>query len=75
MWLEYRVKGVTKALQVFYFLFLGLYLQHMEVPGLGSQIGAAAASLSHSFGQYQILNPRREARDQTCILMDTMSGS
>ena len=35
MWLEYRVKGVTKALQVFYFLFLGLYLQHMEVPRLG----------------------------------------
>ena len=41
----------------------------MEVPGLGVQIGAASLSLSP--WQYQILNPLREARDQTCILMDT----
>ena len=34
-------------------------------------IGAVAASLHHSSWQHQILNSLSEARDQTCILMDT----
>ena len=32
----------------FFKIFLGLHLQHMEVPRLGDQIGAAAAGLYHS---------------------------
>ena len=32
-----------------YFFFLGLYLRHMEVPGLESK-GATAAGLRHSQG-------------------------
>ena len=77
----------------FYFslsLFLGLYLQHIEVPGLGvaseQQLQAYATAVTMpdlscichlycSLQQYQILNPLSEARDQTCILMDTMLGS
>ena len=61
------------------------HLQHMEVLRLGGQTGVAAASLpatamqdlSHVCNPYhgsrkrQILTPPNEARDQTCILMDT----
>ena len=62
----------------------------MEVPRLGGRIGAAAAGLHHSHSnagsepclrptpqlmQRQILNPLSEARDGTCILMDTSRGS
>ena len=54
----------------------------MEVPRLGVeselQLPACAAEdlnrvcdLHHSSLQCQILNPLREARDQTCVLMDT----
>ena len=31
--------------------------------------------LHRSLQQHRILNPLREARDQTCILMETVSGS
>ena len=31
--------------------------------------------LWHSLWQHQMLNPLSEARDWTCILMDTMTGS
>ena len=47
-----------------FFCFLGLHLQHMEVPRLG--VRPATAGLHH-----RILNPLSEATDQTCILMDT----
>ena len=57
------------------FFFSRVYLQHMEVPRLGVGWGwwtrAAAASLRHSSWHRQILNPLREAMDQTRILMDT----
>ena len=36
-----------------------------------AQIGAAGASLHHSSWQCMIFNPLSEARDQTCVLMDT----
>ena len=77
-------------LSFFLFFFLWLYLQHMEVPGLGieSQLylpayatARATPDLSHirdlccSLQQCQVLNPLSEARDQICILLDTMSGS
>ena len=35
------------------------------------EIGTVAAGLHHNSQQHQILNPESEARDQTCILMDT----
>ena len=61
----------------------------MEVPGLGVglelQLPAYATAtampeqsicnLYHSSRQHWILNPLSEARDQTHILTDTMSGS
>ena len=39
------------------------------------QIGTAAAYLHHSFRPRLILNSLSEARDQTRILIDTVSGS
>jgi len=62
----------------------------MEVPRLGVELelqllaytrATAMPDLSLTFGlchslwQHQTLNPLSEARDQTRILMDTMSGS
>ena len=62
----------------------------MEVPRLGGWTGATAASLHHSHSnvgskphlwlphsswQHWILNPRSEAKDQACVLTDTMLGS
>ena len=70
----------------FFFCFLGLYPWHMEVPRLGvkSELQLQAYStatatwdpsticdLHQSLCQRQILNPLSEARDQTCILMNT----
>ena len=66
-------------------LFLGLHLQHMEVLRLRVKsvlplpdYATATATwdlnyvcdLHHSSWQHWILNPLREARDGTCILMD-----
>ena len=36
---------------------------------------SCVCDLQHSSWQHQILNPLSEARDQTCILTNTMSGS
>ena len=67
-----------------YFCFLGLHLQHMEVLRLGvkSELQLPAyttatpdlssvCNLHHSSRHCRILNPLREARDRTCILIDT----
>ena len=70
---------------IFFFFFLWLHLQQMEVPGLVVKpelqlpvYTTATATLESScicnLGQHQILNPLTEAWDWTCILMDTMSG-
>ena len=66
---------------IFIFCFLGLHPRHMEVPRLGAQLGATAASqhhshshvcdLHHSSQQHWSLNLLREARDRTHILMGT----
>ena len=71
---------------IYLFCFLGPHLRHMEVPRLGVEselelpaYTAAIATkdssqvccLHHSSWQFWILNPLREARDQTCILRDT----
>ena len=75
-------------LAFFFFFFFGggLYLWHMEVPGLGVELGlqlpayttaiarqvpSCICNLHHSSWQYRILNQLSEARGQTCILMDT----
>ena len=79
-------KGRTLYFIYFFFSFLGLHLQHMEVPGLGVEwelhllahaTATATPDLSRlcdlrcSLQQRQILNPLSEARDETHILMDT----
>ena len=57
---------------------------HMEVPRLGVEwelqlLAYATATvvwdLRCNLGQLGILNPLSKARDQTCILADTMLGS
>ena len=69
-----------------FLLFLGPHLQHMDVPRLGVEselrlpaYATATAKpdpscvydLCHSSQQRQILSPLREARDWTCLFMDT----
>ena len=67
-----------------FFNFLGLYLLHMEFPRQGVEpelplLATATAAwdpshicdLYHNSQQCQILNPLSEARDRTCILMDS----
>ena len=70
----------------FNYFFLGPHVRHMEVPSLGVKssveltaytIATAMLDLSqvcdlhHSLQQLRILKPLSEARDWTCILMDT----
>ena len=68
----------------FFFVFLGLHLQHMEVPRLGvkSELQSPAyttamldmshtCDLHHSSWQRRIFNPLSRARDRTCVFMDT----
>ena len=70
---------------LFILSFLGLYLQHTEVPRLGVNLElqlptsttatampdpSHICDLHHSFWQPWILNPLSEARDWTYILMD-----
>ena len=67
-------------------VFLGPYLQHREVPRLGiklellprAYVTATAVpdpsrirKLHHRSQQHRILNPLSEARDRSCILIDT----
>ena len=69
----------------FFFCFLGLHLQHIEVPRLGAelelQLPAYATATetqdpSHVCNprsqQHQILNPLSEARDQIHVFIDTI---
>ena len=73
----------TSALFLF---FLGSHLWPMEIPGLGVELVlqlpictttmatpdlSSIFNLHHGLQQCQILNPLREDRDRTCILMDT----
>ena len=79
-------KHLTKFNIHFFLIFLGLRLQYMEVPRLGVKlelqllayaIATAIWDLSHicylhhSSQQHWILNSLREARDLTCIPMDS----
>ena len=65
--------------------FLGLHLKHLEFPrpGIESELqlpayAIATLDLSHicdlhcSLWQRRLLNPQSKARDQTCILRETV---
>ena len=54
----------AKFLNYYYFVFSGPRPQHMEVPRLGVE-----SKLQPQ--QCQILNPLSEARDRTCIFMNS----
>ena len=71
---------------LFIFVFLGPHLQHKELPSLGvkSELQPLAYTtttampdpshlfdLHHSSWQLRIPNPLIQARDQTCVLVDT----
>ena len=49
------------------------HLQHTEVPRPAVELELHLQPMPQLVAT-QILNPLREARDRTCILMDTMSG-
>ena len=83
-------RNVTFGSSFFSFFFLWLYLQHMEVPRARGQIETAAKayatatatpdpSRTYALGctlwQRRILNPLSKARDQTCILTETVLAS
>ena len=89
---EYLTWWATRTPWMFVclFFFLQSHLQHVEVPGPGSNqshscrpvpqprqhwIWAASVTYAAACGKCWILNPLSEARDLICILMDTMSGS
>ena len=80
-WVSY-----VKARIFFFFVFLGLHLQHMEVPRLGVELELLPPSYArvtatqdpshvcnphHSSWPCQILNPLNEASERTRFLMDT----
>ena len=86
---QLETRYVTPTLFHF-FVFLGLHPWHMEVPKLVVELelelpayttATATPELSfncnlhHSPRQHQILNPLREARDQTCVLKDASQMS
>ena len=77
--------SILSFLKVYLFIFFsGLHPQHLKVPRLGVEselhlLATATAKwdlshigdVHHSSWQCWILKPLSEARDQTCILMDT----
>ena len=89
-WLSLCTGYIIWKFFFFFFLFRATPTAHGSSQAR-DQIGPAAASLHHSHSdpgskprlqptpysswQHRILNPLGEARDQTYILMDTMSGS
>ena len=80
------VLHVCESASFFLFVFLGPYLQHMEVPRLGGEselklLAYTTATVTpdlsyiydlyHSLKQCWILNPLIKARDRACILVGT----
>ena len=62
------------SLSFLFFFFLWPHLQRMKVPGLGVELELHLQPTPQP-QQPCILNPLREARDRTRILMDNMSSS
>ena len=76
------ISSCLSTIFFFFFVSLGLHLQHMEIPRLGVKLelelpaySTATAmpdpSLYHSSQQCRFINPLSEARDQNLIFMDT----
>ena len=83
--LPWSLSGVQILLLLFFFFLSGLQVRHMEIPRLGveSELQLLAyttapetldmsymCDLHHSSWQHRVLNPLKEARDQTYILKD-----
>ena len=84
----FLTEGFSRNQDFLFFLLSVLpHLWHMEVTGLGTEselqllayaIATSTPDLSctcdlhHHLQQHQILNPLSKARDQTCLLMDTL---
>ena len=82
-----NLSGFLLPFFLFYFVFfLGLHLQHMEVPGLeieselqllayatttATQDLSLICDLQHTSWQHWMLNSLSEARDRTHVLIDT----
>lgn len=80
------IKVWSLSLSLFFFsVFLGLLRRHMEVPRLGVKLDlqlpayitatamldqSLVCDLHHSSRKYQMLNPLKDARDWTHVLMD-----
>ena len=60
----------NSRINISFFLFLGLHLQYMEVPRLGIE-SEPRLQPTPQLTAMPILHPLSEARDGTCILMDT----
>ena len=84
--IKYTIKVISCMCLLFFYCFLGLNLQHMEVPRLGVKLElqllayttatvtwdpSLVCKLHHSSQQCQVFNPLIEARNQISILMDT----
>ena len=54
-----------------FFFFLGLHLQHMELPRLGVKSKLQVLAYTTAHDNARSFNPLSKARDQTHILMDT----
>ena len=52
-----------------FLVFLGLHLQHMEVPRLGGQIGGVAVGLHHSHNNTRS-EPRLQPTPQLTVTVD-----
>ena len=55
----------------FLFFFLGPHLQHMAVPGLRVELEPQLLAYTAGNSNAGSFNPLSEAKDQTCILMNT----
>lgn len=81
--IEHVWQLVSSSAFLFNYFFLGPHPWYMEIPGLGvkSELAHATATatldlsglcdLHHRPWQCWILNPLSEARDGTCVLVDT----
>ena len=67
--LSHLALDCSQPLVIFFFFFLRLHLQHVEVPGLG--VETELQLLTQQPQQCYILNPLSRARDRTLIVMDT----
>ena len=58
---------------IYTYIFFQPHLQHIEIPSLGVKLELQLQTASQP-QQHQILNPLRETRNQTRILIKTTLG-